>query len=176
SDDDKENVDEEEYDDLYKDVDMKSLSADHEKEGKITDADQNVSQENPYEQVIEDAHVTLTTLQKTNGSKQSSYVSSNFANQFLMFKKAPPSDHEVASLMNIKVSHEVPSTQIHSLLTELVTVILDSSTIAATTIPPTISMITPLPQLMTPSLAPTTDLTTTLIPALLDFSSLFGFK
>ncbi|GKB07484.1 hypothetical protein Tco_0835768 [Tanacetum coccineum] len=36
-------------------------------------------------------------------------------------------------------------------------------------------MITPFPHLTTPSPAPTTVPTTTLIPALLDFSSLFGF-
>nr|GEW73958.1 hypothetical protein [Tanacetum cinerariifolium] len=148
SDDDKENVDEEEYDDLYKDVDMKALK---------------------------DAHVTLTASQKTDGLKQSSSVSFDFANQFLILEKAPPSEHEVASLMKINMSHEVPSTQIHSLLTEPVTVIPDSSTIVATTVPPTISMIIPLPQLTTPSPAPTTTLTTTSIPALLDFSSMFGF-
>ncbi|GJR71258.1 retrovirus-related pol polyprotein from transposon TNT 1-94 [Tanacetum coccineum] len=48
SDDDNENIDEKEYDDLYKDVD-------------------DVSQEKSYEQVVEDAHVTLTTSQKTKG-------------------------------------------------------------------------------------------------------------
>ncbi|GKB34264.1 hypothetical protein Tco_0879206, partial [Tanacetum coccineum] len=46
----------------------------------------------------------------------------------------------------------------------------------ATTVPPTISMITPLPQLTTPSPAPTTIPTTILILALPDFSSLFGFN
>ncbi|GKC61949.1 hypothetical protein Tco_1089547, partial [Tanacetum coccineum] len=60
-------------------------------------------------------------------------------------RKAPPSNHEVASLMNIKMSHEVPSTQIPSPLTEPATVIPDSSNIASTTVPPTISMISPLP-------------------------------
>ncbi|GKF10609.1 hypothetical protein Tco_0048535, partial [Tanacetum coccineum] len=69
SDDDQENVDEEEYDDRYKDVDMKSL-------------------------IVENAHVTLTALQKTDDSKQSSFVSSDFANQILILEKAPPSDHE----------------------------------------------------------------------------------
>ncbi|GJU75721.1 hypothetical protein Tco_1272791 [Tanacetum coccineum] len=52
----------------------------HEKERKgdteMTDADQNVSQEKSYEQVVKDAHVTLTSSQKTGGSKQSSSVSS----------------------------------------------------------------------------------------------------
>ncbi|GJX81197.1 hypothetical protein Tco_0329346 [Tanacetum coccineum] len=151
SDDDNENVfEEEDDDDLYKDVDT-------------------------YEQVIEDAHVTLIASHKTNDSKQSSSVSSNFANQFLILEKAPPSDHEVASLMNIKMSHEVPSTQIPSPLTDPVTVIPDSSTIASTTVPPTISMISPLPQLTTPNHTPTTASTTTSIPALPDFSSLFSF-
>ncbi|GJT42462.1 hypothetical protein Tco_0951177 [Tanacetum coccineum] len=179
SDDDNENVFEEEDDDLYKDVDVRSLGAKQEQERKgdeeMTDADQNVLQEQPYEQVVEDAHVTLTASQKTDDSKQSSSMYSDFANQFLILEKAPPSDHEVASLMNIKMSQEVPSTQIPSPITEPATVILDSSTIASTTVPPTISMISPLPQLMTPTPAPITALTTTSIPALPDFSSLFGF-
>ncbi|GKE52524.1 hypothetical protein Tco_1487680, partial [Tanacetum coccineum] len=53
------NDDEEEYDELYKDVDVKSLDAEHEKERKgdaeMTDADKNVSQERSYEQVVDDA-------------------------------------------------------------------------------------------------------------------------
>ncbi|GKE52437.1 hypothetical protein Tco_1487593 [Tanacetum coccineum] len=179
-DDDNENVfEEEDDDDLYKDVDVRSLGTEHEKERKgdeeMTDADQNVSQEQPYEQVLEDAHVTLTDSQKTDDSKQSSFASSDFANQFLILEKAPPSDHKVASLMNIKMSHEVPSTQIPSPLTKPATVIPYPSTIASTTVPLTISIISPLPQLMTPTPAPTTALTTTSIPALPNFSSLFGF-
>ncbi|GJT03358.1 hypothetical protein Tco_0824527, partial [Tanacetum coccineum] len=128
-----------------------------------------------YEQVIEDAHVTLIASHKTDDSKQSSSVSSNFANQFLILEKVPPSDHEVASLMNIKMSHEVPRTQIPFPLIEPATVIPNSCTIASTIVPPTISMISPLPQLTTPTPAPTTASTTTSIPALPDFSSLFGF-
>ncbi|GJY26837.1 hypothetical protein Tco_0401563 [Tanacetum coccineum] len=118
SDDDNENVfEEEDDDDLYKDVD-------------------------PYEKFRSACDITAS--QKTDDSKQSSYVSLDFANQFIILEKAPPSDHEVASLMNIKMSHKVPSTQISSPLTEPV-VIPDSSTIASTTVPPTILMITPLP-------------------------------
>nr|GFC64603.1 hypothetical protein [Tanacetum cinerariifolium] len=179
SDDDNENMFEEEDDDLYKDVDVRSLRAEQEQERKgdeeMTDAHQNVTQEQSYVQVVKDAHVTLTASQKTDDSKQSSYVSLKFTNQFLILEKAPPSDHEVASLMNIKMSHEVPSTQIPFPLTEPTTVIHDSSTIASTTVPPTILMISPLPQLTTPSPAPTAILTTTSIPTLPDFSSLFGF-
>ncbi|GJY19079.1 hypothetical protein Tco_0390570 [Tanacetum coccineum] len=73
------NDDEEEYDELYKDVDVKSLDVEREKERKcdaeMTDVDKNVSQERSYEQVIDDAHVTLTTTQKTEGFMQSSSVS-----------------------------------------------------------------------------------------------------
>nr|GEW46416.1 hypothetical protein [Tanacetum cinerariifolium] len=65
SNDDYENVYEEEDVNLYKDVDMRSLGAEHEQERKgdeeMTDADQNVSQKKSYEQVVEDAHVTLTS-------------------------------------------------------------------------------------------------------------------
>ncbi|GJT50213.1 retrovirus-related pol polyprotein from transposon TNT 1-94 [Tanacetum coccineum] len=115
SDDDKENVDEEEYDDLYKDVDVKLLGAKHEKEGKddaeMTDADQNVSQEQSYEQVIEDAYVTLTSLQKTEGSKQSSFISSDFASKFLNLDNVPPVDDEVTFMMNVKFHQEESSTQ-----------------------------------------------------------------
>ncbi|GJU31115.1 hypothetical protein Tco_1174704 [Tanacetum coccineum] len=63
------------------------------------------------------------------------------------------------------------STQISSPVTEPATVIPDSSTIALTTVPPTISIISPLPQLATL----TTASTTTSIPALPNFYSLFGF-
>nr|GEU72394.1 retrovirus-related Pol polyprotein from transposon TNT 1-94 [Tanacetum cinerariifolium] len=53
SDDDHENIFEEEDDDLYKDVDVRSLGAEHEKEKKgdevITDADENVSQEKSHD-------------------------------------------------------------------------------------------------------------------------------
>nr|GEU47001.1 hypothetical protein [Tanacetum cinerariifolium] len=113
SDDDYENPFEEEDVDLYKEVDVRSLGAEHEKEREgdeeMTDIDQNVSHEKSYEQVIKDAHVTLTSSQKTKSS-----------NKALMCH--------------------------------------------------------PTSLLMTPSPAPTTIPTTTLIPALPDFSSLFFIK
>ncbi|GKA77641.1 hypothetical protein Tco_0784178, partial [Tanacetum coccineum] len=128
-DDDNENLfEEEDDDDMYKDVDMRSLGTEHEKERQgdeeMTDADQNVSQELPYEQVVEDAH-------------------------------------------------EESSTQAPSLFIVPVTAIPETATTHATTVSPTISMITPPPQLTTPYPALTTVPTTTSIPALPDFSSLF---
>ncbi|GKE87267.1 hypothetical protein Tco_1564742, partial [Tanacetum coccineum] len=108
---------------------------------------------------------------------QSSSVSSDFANQFLNLDNVLPTDTEVISMMNVKVRHEEPSTQTPPLLNIPVTVILETSTTAGSTIPPTIPPITPLQQQSTPTPtpAPTTATTTTSVPALPDFSSLFGF-
>nr|GEU69612.1 retrovirus-related Pol polyprotein from transposon TNT 1-94 [Tanacetum cinerariifolium] len=156
SDDDNENVFEEEDDDMYKDEDVRSLGAKHEKERKddeeMTDADQN-----------------------TKSSKQSSFVSSDFASKFMILDNVPLAIDEVASMMNVKICQEESSTQPHLLFTLPETAILETSSTHASTVPPTISMITPLPQLTTPSPAPKTIPTTTSITALLNFSSLFGF-
>ncbi|GKC03883.1 hypothetical protein Tco_0995493, partial [Tanacetum coccineum] len=138
--------DEEEYDELYKDVNMRLKDPEHEEERK-GDAEMtgvaldNVSQENSYEQDKDDAHVTLTAAhvtQKTKGPKQSSFVSFDFASKFLNLDNVPPADNEVASMMNVKVRHEESSTQAPSLLIVPVTVIPKTSTVAATTIPLTI--------------------------------------
>ncbi|GKF06966.1 hypothetical protein Tco_0041190, partial [Tanacetum coccineum] len=83
--------DDEEYEELYKDVNVRLKDVEHEDEGKgdaeMTDAGRgDGSQEKSYEQDEEDAHVTLTTAhitQKTKGPMQSSSVSSDFASQFL---------------------------------------------------------------------------------------------
>nr|GEX93392.1 hypothetical protein [Tanacetum cinerariifolium] len=178
SNDDTENVFEEEDDDLYKDVDVRSLGAEQDKERKgdeeMTDVDQNVSQEKSYEQVIEDGHVILTSSQKTESSKQSCFVSSDFASKFLFLENVPPVVDEVASMMNFK-THDESRTQAPSLFTVPKMVVPETATAHAAIVAPTISMITPLPQLTTPSPAPITIPTTILTPALLDFSSLFGF-
>ncbi|GKD58779.1 hypothetical protein Tco_1296288 [Tanacetum coccineum] len=133
------NDDEEEYDELYKDVDVKSLDADSEKERKgdaeMTNADQSASQEKSYEQVIKDAHVTLTYSRITEGSKQISSVSSYFASKFLNLDNAPLVIDEVASMMNVKTPHVESSTLAPLLLTVPVTAIPKTSIIAATTVP-----------------------------------------
>ncbi|GJX73113.1 hypothetical protein Tco_0311708 [Tanacetum coccineum] len=105
---------------------------------------------------------------------QSSSVSFDFANQFLNLDNVLPSDTEVVSMMNVKVCHEEPSTQTPPLLNIPVIVILETSTATGTTISLTIPPITPFQQQSAPT--PTsTPTTTTFIPALPDFSSLFGF-
>ncbi|GKB81689.1 hypothetical protein Tco_0948584 [Tanacetum coccineum] len=156
-DDDDESVDEEEYHELYKDVNVRLNDPEKHEEGKgdeeMTDVGRDdTSQEKSYEQVLDDAHVTLTAThvtKKTDGFKQRSFVSFDFANQFLL-EKAPPSNHKVASLMNVKVTP-------------------NASTISATTVPLKFTMITPLLQLTTPSPALTTKSTTTSIPPLPNF-------
>ncbi|GJT43150.1 hypothetical protein Tco_0951865 [Tanacetum coccineum] len=62
------NDDDEEYDELYKDVNVRSKVAEHEEVGKgdaeMTDTThESASQEKSYDQFIEDAHVTLTSSQ-----------------------------------------------------------------------------------------------------------------
>nr|GEW07189.1 retrovirus-related Pol polyprotein from transposon TNT 1-94 [Tanacetum cinerariifolium] len=172
--------DNEEYDELYKDVNVRSKVAEYEEvwkgDAKMTDATrESVSQEKSYEQVVEDAHVTLTSSQKTEGSKQSSFVSSDFASKFINLDNVPPIIDEVASLMKTKVHNKEPSSYTSSLLSVPVTAILETSTVPATTVPPTIKPFTPIPHQSTPTPEPTNKPTTTSIPSLLDFSSLFGF-
>ncbi|GJZ59289.1 hypothetical protein Tco_0615105 [Tanacetum coccineum] len=175
--------DDEEYEELYNDVNVRLKDVEHEEEGKgdteMADAGRDDgTQQTTYEQIKDDEHVILTTFhdtQKTEVPLKSSSISSNFANQFLNLYNAPPVDNEVMFMINVKVRHEEPSTQAPSLLTIPITVILKTSTAAAPIIPLTILPITPLPQQSTPTPALTTETTTTSIHVLLDFSSLFRF-
>ncbi|GKA84180.1 hypothetical protein Tco_0805775 [Tanacetum coccineum] len=170
------NDDDEEYDELYKDVNVRSKVAEHKEVGKgdaeITDTTpESASQEKSYEQVIKDARVTLTSSQKTEGSKQSSFVSSDFASKFLNLDNVPPVIDEVAYLINVKTPHEESSTQAPPILLVPVTAILKTSTVQATTVPPLIQTLSSIPQMTTPTLVPTTSS----ILALPDFASLFEF-
>ncbi|GKD06627.1 NB-ARC domains-containing protein, partial [Tanacetum coccineum] len=120
NDDENENVDEEEYDrideELYKDVNVELKDVVHGEEGKgdaeMTNAGHDdVTQETTYDQVEDDAHVTLIdahVTQKTEVPLQSSFVSSDFATQFLNFDNIPPTDNEIISMMNVNVRHEEP--------------------------------------------------------------------
>ncbi|GKB23162.1 hypothetical protein Tco_0862563 [Tanacetum coccineum] len=99
--------DDEEYEELYKDAKLRLKDAEHEEERKgdaeMTDAGRgDGSQEKSYEQAEDDAHVTLTAahvIQKTEV------------------------DNKVISMMNVKVSHEEPSTQTPFFLTICVTLL-----------------------------------------------------
>ncbi|GKC50231.1 hypothetical protein Tco_1072976, partial [Tanacetum coccineum] len=173
-DEEEEHVNEEEYEDLYGDVNITPKDTKPEKErkgdAKMTDAGlENVSQEQYYEQEVDDAHVTIT--QKTNSSKKSSSVSSDFATQFLNLDNIPPVDTEVASLMNVKTHQEDSSTQAPPLLTVPV-----ASSIAVTSTPLSILSVTPISQQLTTTPAPTTEPIAPTLPALPDFSSMFGLN
>ncbi|GJZ71913.1 hypothetical protein Tco_0635764 [Tanacetum coccineum] len=118
------NDDDEEYKELYKDVNVRLTDTWHEEQGK-------------EDEEMMDAGCDDSLM-------QSSSVSSNFANQFLNLDNVPPTDTEVVSMMNVKVRHEEPSTQTPPLLNIPVTVIPETSTAARSTIPLTIPPITPL--------------------------------
>ncbi|GKA18081.1 hypothetical protein Tco_0697918 [Tanacetum coccineum] len=152
TDDEDKHVDKEEYDhfdeELYKDVNVKWNVVEHGEEWKedveITDAGKDdVTQEKSYEQVEDDAHVTLT--QKIKDPLQSSSISSDFADQFLNLDNILPAYNEVMSMMNVKVRHEEPSNQTPSILTIHVTLIPETLTVAATTVPLPIPPVTTLP-------------------------------
>ncbi|GKB10424.1 hypothetical protein Tco_0844347 [Tanacetum coccineum] len=110
-------MDEEEDDkvtkELYNDVNVNLVNRD----ADMTNADQggaeqqNVSKESGFEQVEEDAHVTLTPVrdtQKTDEPVQSSSVSSDFTSKLLNLENPSLADNEIASLMDITVHHEEP--------------------------------------------------------------------
>ncbi|GJT89719.1 hypothetical protein Tco_1078564 [Tanacetum coccineum] len=174
------NDDDEEYDELYKDVNVRSKVAEHEEVGKgdaeMTDiTHESASQEKSYDQVIEDAHVTLTSSQKTKVSEQSSSVSSDFASKFLNLDNVPPVIDEVASMMNVKNPHEELSTQAPPNLSVPVTAILETSIVHVTTVTSIIHPFSLIPQMTTPTLLQTTEPSTSSISALPDFASLFRF-
>ncbi|GKE32418.1 hypothetical protein Tco_1451740, partial [Tanacetum coccineum] len=128
---------------------------DYDEEEHDEEYESNDDNENVYEEEDDDLYKDVT--------------------KFLILENVPPAVDEVAYMMNVKSCQEESSTQAPSLFTVPETAIPETATAHATTVPPTISMITPLPQLMTPSPTQTTVPTATLIPVLPDFSSLFGF-
>ncbi|GJW00012.1 hypothetical protein Tco_1555263 [Tanacetum coccineum] len=85
------------------------------------DDDVDQGNENPeitLNQVIEDAHVTLSTVTtKTEVPITSSSHSSDLASKFLNFSDIPHTDVEIVSPMDVHVHHVVPSNQTPTLLT-----------------------------------------------------------
>ncbi|GJU97741.1 hypothetical protein Tco_1327012 [Tanacetum coccineum] len=133
--------------------------------------------ENPeISQVIEDAHVTLSTVpQKTEVPVTSSSHSSDLATKFLNFSDIPHTDVENVSPMDVHVHHEVPSQQTPILLTVPVLVITNFSPVFSTVIPQSLPSFTPPPQ-QSISIPPLTTEATNPQSALLDFASVFQFK
>ncbi|GJR94939.1 hypothetical protein Tco_0267113 [Tanacetum coccineum] len=169
---------------LYDDVDIRQNELVDSDKGFVqeegTDAAMtNIQQgnENPnILQVIEDAHVTLSTVpQKTEVLVTSSSHSSDLAAKFLNFSDIPHTDAEVVSLMDVHVHHEVPSQQIPKLLTLPVLVIDDSSPVLSTVIPQSFPSFIPPPQQSTftpPTITKATNPSSTLP----NFASVFQFN
>ncbi|GKA43332.1 hypothetical protein Tco_0736056 [Tanacetum coccineum] len=139
----------------------------------------NVQQgnENPeISQVIEDAHVTLSTvLQKAEVPYSSSSRSSDLAAKFLNFLDIPTIEAEIVSPLDVPVHHEVPSQQIPTLLTVSVLVISKSSPVISTVIPQSLQSFTPPPLLSTP-IPPLTTKAINSPSTLPDFASVFQFN
>ncbi|GKE78908.1 hypothetical protein Tco_1545028, partial [Tanacetum coccineum] len=136
---------------------------------EMIDAQQgNENLETTQEQVVEDAHVTISTVtKKTEVPATSSSRSSDLASKFLNFSDIPHTDAEIVSPFDVPVQHEVPNTQTTTLLPIPVSVI--------TTIPQSLQTFTPPPLVSTPTPPPTTEATNppTTLP---DFASVFRFN
>nr|GFA50769.1 hypothetical protein [Tanacetum cinerariifolium] len=144
---DEENVDEEEEDEVTKELTT------------------NASHQSGFEQEEEDAHVTLTAvldIQKTGGPTQSSFVSSNFTSKLLNLDNPSPPDNKIASLIYTIAYHA--------------TTILEITSSFTTPTPPPPLFFNPLSQQATPTPTPTASETTTSLPALLDFASIYKFN
>ncbi|GJR97869.1 hypothetical protein Tco_0270043 [Tanacetum coccineum] len=145
-------------------------------DAEMIDAQQgNENLETTQEQVVEDAHVTISTVtKKTEVPATSSSRSSDLASKFLNFLDIPHTDAEIVSPLDVHVHHEVPRTQAPTLLTIPVSVITESSPVL-TNIPQSSQTFTPPPILTTPTPPPTIE-TTNPLSTLPDFASVFRFN
>nr|GEW91504.1 hypothetical protein [Tanacetum cinerariifolium] len=123
---DEENINEEEEDEvtkeLYDDVNVNLGN----KDTKMTNADQgvseqqNASQQSGFKQEEEDAHVIPTPIldtHKTRGPTQSSSVSSDFTSKVLNLDNSSPAKNEIASLMDTISHHAIVIPKIASSFT-----------------------------------------------------------
>nr|GEU77995.1 putative reverse transcriptase domain-containing protein [Tanacetum cinerariifolium] len=132
---------EEKGDELVK---TSSNSTDDEDETNVEDKAEG---EITLNQVVENAHVTLSTIAKKIELPVTRFShSSDFASKFLKFSDIPHTDAEIVSLMDFHVHHEVPSNQTPTLLTVPLFVITDSSLVYSTFIPQSLPSFTPQPQ------------------------------
>ncbi|GJW20188.1 hypothetical protein Tco_0030810 [Tanacetum coccineum] len=135
----------------------------------------NENLETTQEQVVDDAHVTITTVtKKTEVPVTGSSRSSDLASKFLNFSDIPQTDAEIVSLLDVHVHHEVPRTQAPTLLTIPVFVITESSP-AYTNIPQSSQTFTPSPILTTPTPLPIIE-TINPLSKLPNFASVFQFN
>ncbi|GJU21290.1 hypothetical protein Tco_1154632, partial [Tanacetum coccineum] len=150
-------------------------------QGEGVDVEMNKAQqgnrnlETTQEQVVDDAHVIITTVTKnTEVPVTSSSRSSDLASKFLKFSNIPQPDAEIVSPLDVYVHHEVSRTQASTLLTIPVSVITESS-LVYTKIPQSSQTFTPLPIPTTPTPPPTIE-TTNPLSTLPDFALVFRFN
>ncbi|GJZ67243.1 hypothetical protein Tco_0630483, partial [Tanacetum coccineum] len=106
------------------------------------------------QQVLDDAHVTISTVtKKTKVPVTSSSRSSDLTSKFLNFLDIPHADAKIISPLDVHVHHKVPSNQTPTLLLP-VSVIPESSPVF-TAIPKSLPSLSPLPLLTTPTPPPT---------------------
>ncbi|GJS68256.1 hypothetical protein Tco_0682821 [Tanacetum coccineum] len=143
---------------------------------EMIDAQQgNENLETTQEQVVKDAHVTISTImKKTDVPATSSSRSSHLASKFLNFLDIPHNDAEIVSPLDVQVHHEVPRTQAPTLLTISVFVITESS-LVLTNIPQSSQTFTPPPILTTPTPPPIIE-TINSLSTLPDFALVFRFN
>ncbi|GKC63426.1 hypothetical protein Tco_1096024 [Tanacetum coccineum] len=140
---------------------------------EMNDAQQgNENLETTHKQVVDDAHVTISTVtKKTEVPVTSSSRSSDLASKFLKFSDIPHADAEIVSPLDVHVHHEVPRTQAPTLITVPVSVIPESSPVY-TNIPQSSQTFTPTPPLATPTPLPTVA-TTNPLSTFPNFTSVF---
>ncbi|GJX21543.1 hypothetical protein Tco_0225988 [Tanacetum coccineum] len=150
-------------------------------QGEGTDAEMTEAQQGnenlatTQEQVIEDAHVTISTvLKKTEVPVTGSSCSSDLASKFLNFSDIPHTDAKIVSPLDVPVHHEVPRTQAPTLLTIPDSVIPESSSVF-TNIPQSSHTFTPTPIQTTPTPPPIVE-TRNPLSNLPDFASIFRFN
>ncbi|GJW53611.1 hypothetical protein Tco_0097696 [Tanacetum coccineum] len=145
-------------------------------DAEIIDAQQgNENLETTQEQVVEDAHVTISTVtKKTEVPVTSSSRSSNLASKFPKFSDISHTDAKIVSPLDVHVHHEVPRTQAPTLLTIPVFVITESSPVY-TNIPQSSQTFTPPPILTTPNPSLIIE-TTNPLSTLPYFASVFRFN
>ncbi|GJS33773.1 hypothetical protein Tco_0532155 [Tanacetum coccineum] len=143
---------------------------------EMTEAQQsNENLETTQEQVVEDAHVTISIVpKKTEVPVTSSSRSSDLASKFLKILDIPQTDAEIVSPLDVHVHHEVPRTQAPTLFTIPISVIPESSSVF-TNIPQSSHTFTPTPIQATPTPPPKIE-TTSPLSNLPNFSSVFRFN
>ncbi|GJQ91453.1 hypothetical protein Tco_0002592 [Tanacetum coccineum] len=157
-----------EQDEESDDDNQEEEEVDQENEYEDDEIERNENLETTQEQVVEDAHVTTSTVtKKTKVPATSSSRSSDLASKFLNFSDIPHTDAEIVSPFDVPVQHEVPNTQTTTLLPIPVFVI--------TTIPQSLHTFTPPPLVSTPTLPLITEATNPL-STLPDFASVFRFN